>query len=202
MAVEAAIRHFERRSGDYDRLRNSKTLGWLRRDELKALRGMAPIGPRDLVLDAGCGDGDTLAWVASRKAVAIGIDAAFGMAATCRRRGFHVSVQDMEELGLRRRFDWVLCVGSLEFTADPQRAADGFGRVLRERGRLVLLFPRRSPLGSLYYVYHRMHGVRIHLFDRHEITGLLERAGFRRPTEWHDSALSTVCATETEAARR
>jgi SAM-dependent methyltransferase len=118
------------------------------------------------------------------------------MAAACRRRGFDVCVQDMENLGLKRRFDWVLCVGSLEFAADPQRAADGFGRVLRDGGRLVLLFPRRNPLGRLYSLYHRVHGVRVRLFDRVDVARLLVRAGFRRPAEWRDSLCSTVCTAE------
>jgi hypothetical protein len=80
MAVEAAVRHFERASVGYAGFRNAAALGWMRRREQEAFRSLAALRPVDLVLDAGCGDGETLCWIAARGAQGVGVDAAFGLA--------------------------------------------------------------------------------------------------------------------------
>jgi len=60
-------------------------------------------------------------------------------------------------------------------------------------GVLVLLFPRRGVLGSLYTVYHRTHGTRIHLFSPQEMSALLLQAGLTPPLRWRDCLMSSVC---------
>jgi SAM-dependent methyltransferase len=192
MAHDAAARHFERISSDYTKLRDTGLKGRIRRAEQRAVRDLARLEPGSLVLDAGCGDGETLAWIDSLGARPVGIDIAWGMASHCRSRGFDVSVQDMEQLGLRASFDWVLCIGSLEFTREPAGALAGFSAALRSGGRLVLLFPRRGWVGSLYAAYHRTHGVPIWLFSRREVSQLLENVGLE-VEEWRDCFLSSVC---------
>jgi SAM-dependent methyltransferase len=196
MAVRSAVRHFEAAAARYDALRNGGMLGTLRRRELAALRQLAPVRAGERVLDAGCGDGELLAWLAARGARAVGVDAARGMAAACRRRGLAVAVQDMEQLGVRPAFDWTLCIGSLEFAADPRRAVAELAATLRPGGRFVLLYPRREPLGLLYAAYHRLHGVRVTLFSRAEIGALFRAAGLSGPRGWRDCALSTLCVAE------
>ena len=193
MAVRGAARHFERAAGGYARFRNIGPLGLLRRQEQRALRELAPIEPGQRVLDAGCGDGETLAWLRSIGALSFGIDIASSMATTCRDRGFRVSRQDMEYLGVRPVFDWALCIGSLEFTEEPGRALAELAASLRADGKLVLLFPRRTWFGRLYAQYHRAHGVSIKLFTHAEISAYFRAAGIEEPTQWRDCALSTVC---------
>lgn len=191
MAREGAARHFEGVAGTYTELRGSWLNGVLRRQEQRAVRALAAIEPGAVVLDAGCGDGETLAWLGGLGARAFGFDLVEPMAAHCRRRGLEVCVQDMENPGFRPAFDWVLCIGSLEFTADPGRAIAGFASCLRRPGRLVLLFPRRGLLGRVYAAYHRSHGVDIWLFSRRDVERMLAAAGLR-PSAWRDCALSSV----------
>jgi SAM-dependent methyltransferase len=196
MAVGTAVRHFERASAGYANLRSSGLLGRLRRQEQEDFQALAPVAAGELVLDAGCGDGETLRWLRARGARAVGVDVAHGMASLCRRASFDVCVQDMERLGVRGVFDWVLCIGSLEFTAEPQRAVDGFAAALRAGGRLVLLYPRRGWLGLLYAAYHRTHGVPIRLFDHRGVLRLFSNAGLRALPGRRDAALSSVCVAE------
>jgi 2-polyprenyl-3-methyl-5-hydroxy-6-metoxy-1,4-benzoquinol methylase len=156
---------------------------------------IARVEPGASVLDAGCGDGEMLAWLAAVGARAVGIDGARSMASRCHRRGFRVCVQDMQHLGFRGGFDWVFCIGSLEFVPDPQTALQSFVHCLRPGGRLALLFPNRNWLGVLYAAYHRKHGVRIHLFSQERMTALLGAAGLAA-SGWQPCALSTACVAE------
>ncbi len=193
MAHPAAARHFARVAATYTDLRRSGVKGALRESEQRAVRELAPVARGERVLDAGCGDGEILAWLVARGARATGVDLVLPMARHCRSRGFEVCVQDMEHLAFRAAFDWVLCVGSLEFTRDPQRALNGFATSLRPGGRLLLLFPRRGGLGLVYAAYHRSHGVPIWLFSHDDITARLRAAGLE-VEDWRRCRLSSVCS--------
>jgi 2-polyprenyl-3-methyl-5-hydroxy-6-metoxy-1,4-benzoquinol methylase len=162
---------------------------------LRAVQAIAPVEAGSRVLDAGCGDGVVLAWLAASGALPVGIDVARSMVRHCRERGLIVALQSMERLGFRVPFDWVFCIGSLEFAADPQMALQGFAACLRRGGKLALLFPERNWLGLLYSAYHRSHGVRIHLFTRPEMTLLLRKSGLH-PRTWRRGKLSTACVAE------
>jgi SAM-dependent methyltransferase len=188
------VQHFSQAAAGYTRLRGTWPLGAVRRQEQQAVEALARIRPGDWVLDAGCGDGETLAWVQALGAHAVGVDCSFAMAAASRRRGHRVCVQDMDALGLRACFDWVLCVGALEFTADPARAVRNLAGCLRRGGHLLLLFPRRGVWGALYQAYHRRHGVPVRLFSRDDIRSLLSLTELRAGEPWRDCWLSTVVA--------
>ncbi len=189
----AAARHFEAAAAGYGRRRDAGLAGRLRRHEIRAVRDLAAVAPGDLVLDAGCGDGAALDWLAGARARAFGVDVALGMARACRRRGHRVAVQDLARPGLRCGFDWVLCIGALEFTADPAAAVAALAAVMRPGGRLLLLYPRPLPLGPLYALYHRRHGVAIKLFTPARVRALLTAAGLAAPTATRWSWLSSAC---------
>ena len=195
MVDPAVARHFSRAAAGYSRLRGAGPLRRMRSREHAAVQELADIAPGAVVLDAGCGDGVTLSWLRDRGARGLGIDLTMPMARLCASRGFLVIVQDLEQLGLRPIFDWVLCIGALEFVADPSRALKNLGACLAPHGTLVLLYPRKGPLGILYALYHRTHGARIHLFDDDDITALLSGAGLAPPIRRRDCTLSSVCTT-------
>jgi SAM-dependent methyltransferase len=191
-ASGSVVRHFDRRASGYARLRRSWPLRTLQIEEEQALRRLAEVEPGQRVLDVGCGAGFTLSWLRERGARAVGVDISIEMARVCLDGGHTVCVQDMVALGFRAAFDWVLCVGSLEFVPDPGRALRGFAECLRPGASLVLLFPRRGTLGTLYRLYHRAHGVRIRLFTSDEIARYCVAAGLREPTATIHCRLSSV----------
>jgi 2-polyprenyl-3-methyl-5-hydroxy-6-metoxy-1,4-benzoquinol methylase len=195
MVEPAVVRHFSRAAASYSRLRGAGPLSRMRSREQAAVQELVQVDPGATVLDAGCGDGATLEWLHERGALALGIDLTLPMARLCLSRGYSAVVQDLEDLGLRPVFDWILCIGALEFVPDPARALKNLAECLAPRGTLVLLYPRKGPLGTLYALYHRTHGARIHLFDSDEIISLLRGAGLAPPTERRDCALSSVCST-------
>jgi len=195
MVDPAVARHFADAASRYSRLRDSGPLGWVRSREQTAVEELARITPGTTALDAGCGDGATLEWLRERGAHAVGIDLTWPMARICAAREFSVAVQDIEEIGLRPVFDWVLCIGSLEFVPDPARALKNLAACLAPTGTLVLLYPRKGPLGTLYALYHRTHGTRIHLFNTDDITELFSAAGLEPPQSRRNCLLSSVCTT-------
>jgi SAM-dependent methyltransferase len=193
MTGSATARHFELAATRYGERRAAGPLGRLRAQETLAVRALAAVAPGDLVLDAGCGDGATLDWLAAAGCHAVGIDLAIGMTRACRRRGHRVAVQDFARPGLRGGFDHVLCVGALEFAADPGGALAALAALLRPGGRLILLYPHPLPLGPLYALYHRRHGVAIHLFSRARVGALLRGAGLVGPVGHRRGWLSSAC---------
>jgi len=195
MVDPAVARHFADAATRYSRLRGSGPLGWVRSREQTAVQDLANVEPGATVLDAGCGDGATLDWLRKRGAHAIGIDLTWPMARICAMRGLAVAVQDIEEIGLQPVFDWVLCIGSLEFVPSPARALQNLAACLAPTGTLVLLYPRKGPLGTLYALYHRTHGTRIHLFNTDDIAALFSGAGLELPRSRRDCLLSSVCAS-------
>jgi SAM-dependent methyltransferase len=193
MVDPAVARHFGRAAESYSRLRGSGPLNGMRNREQAAVRDLANVKQGNVALDAGCGDGATLDWLRTCGADAVGIDLTLPMARVCVERGFVVAVQDLEEIGLQPVFDWVLCVGALEFVPDPARAIRNLSACLAPNGTLVLLYPRKGPLGLLYALYHRTHGARIHLFNLDDITKLFADASLTPPLRRRDCALSSVC---------
>ena len=195
----AAARHFSQVADAYGALRDRWPLGAVRAAEQRAVRTLVRVAAGDRVLDAGCGDGATLAWLRACGTRPVGVDLVWAMARRARDSGVPVAVQDFEALGLRPVFDWTLCIGALEFAADPVRALRELGRCVRAGGRLGLLFPRRTACSRLYAAYHRRHGVGIRLFSKREMAGHLAAAGWVPEEPWHDCLLSTVCVARRRA---
>lgn len=195
----AAARHFTHVAGAYGALRGRWPLGAVRAREQRAVRELVRVVPGDRVLDAGCGDGEILAWLRGCGARPIGVDLVWAMARLARRCGAPVAVQDLEALGVRPVFDWALCIGALEFAADPVRALRQLAGSVRADGRVGLLFPRRTALTQLYAAYHRRHGVPIRLFSRDEMAAHLAAAGLVPEPRWQNCLLSTVCVARRPA---
>jgi SAM-dependent methyltransferase len=195
----AAARHFAGVAGAYGALRGRWPLGALRAREQAAVRALMRVAPGERVLDAGCGDGEILAWLRACGARPVGVDLVWPMARLASGRGTPVAVQDLEALGVRPVFDWALCIGAIEFAADPRRAVGQLAASVRGGGRVGLLFPRRGAMTRLYAAYHRRHGVPIRVFSRDEMAGHLAAAGLVPEADWRDCLLSTVCVARRPA---
>lgn len=195
MVDPAVARHFSRSAASYTRLRRAGPLRRVRSREQAALHAIANVEAGSTALDAGCGDGATLEWLQSRGARAVGVDLTLPMAKTCADTGYAVAVQDIEALGLRPVFDWVFCIGALEFVPDPAGALKSLAECLAPAGTLVLLYPRKGPWGLLYTLYHRTHATRITLYSNDEVAALFAGARLGPPQGRRDCLLSSVCTT-------
>jgi SAM-dependent methyltransferase len=198
-ARRRVARHYARAARRYSARRDRGPAGWVRRREQAAVFDVLSAGAGEWVLDVGCGDGAVAGGLVRRGVHTVSVDLALPMAILARRRGAHAVVADMAAPPVRRVFDWVACVGALEFAPRPDLVLGELARCLRPGGRLVLLFPRRNWLGWALRVYHAGRGLRIRLWSRRQLERWLAAAGFAPATGWRRCAAAWVCRTELAA---
>lgn len=107
---------------------------WIRPVPIEAFRGKQ-------VLDAGCGGGQHMRFVAPYAAEVLGVDLSCAEIAAERCAGFdniHVQAADVTSMDLGRRFDIVYSIGVLHHTDDPRAAFENLARHVKVGGRLIV----------------------------------------------------------------
>jgi hypothetical protein len=74
-------------------------------------------------------------------------------------------VKDIEALSFGRTYDRVVCVGVLDFVADPAHCFARLATHVQSGGWLVVLAPRRGLPGLYYRIAQRLRGIRVQAFD-------------------------------------
>lgn len=156
-------------------------------EEHRIARLLLALAPGDGVLDVACGPGNFtrgFARTVGADGLAVGIDASATMLARGARDTPAEDVayvrSDAVHLPFRdASFDAVCCFAALHLFAAPEVALDHMTRVLTPGGRIALLVScrTRSTAGrALDGVMGARAGIR--MFERDEVTGLLEERGF------------------------
>jgi 2-polyprenyl-3-methyl-5-hydroxy-6-metoxy-1,4-benzoquinol methylase len=171
---------------------SSGILGFTRRKERKSVLRMLSPKSGDLILDAGCGSGFYSIPMKELGANVLGIDVSAGMAAAARACGVDAIAADLASMSLRAKFDKILCAGVLEFCEDPMGIVENLCSHLKEDGHLVLLAPKRSPLGILYKLYHLSHGLKVNLFSMEDVENIIEEAGLKAISKEEPTWMSLV----------
>ena len=160
--------------------------------------------PGTQVLDAGCGTGEALLWLAEAAApdgrvVGIDLSAAHIAAARARvRAGIEVVQGDLRDLALpHASFDLIWCVNTINHLHDPLATVKGLVSLLRPAGRIAL--GQSSLLPDMYFAWdarleritneavRRYYRERYRLDERdltavRAIAGLLRRGGLQNVT--------------------
>jgi ubiquinone/menaquinone biosynthesis C-methylase UbiE len=135
-----ARRTFDRWAGSYERDPFSRVIARLQRDALEALE----LGPRDRLLDVGCGTGAAVRAAAEIVDRAVGVDLSPKMLTQARERAAGLTAVefvegDSENLPFGEgEFTAVLCTTSLHHYPRPEAAAREMARVLTPGGRVVI----------------------------------------------------------------
>ena len=155
-------------------------MGWLERRDLRALEALLDAAPGQSLLDVGAGLG-----VQARmfQRAGLRVTAVENVPARVELLGPHVGealLGDVDHLDLGRRFDRVICIGVLDYTADRARAVHNLARHVAPGGRLVIEVPRRS-LGGLVYraAYRLLHHIDVNLFTIAELDEVAKLSGLR-----------------------
>jgi SAM-dependent methyltransferase len=167
--------------------------------ELRAAIDSLWLEPGTRVLDAGCGTGETLGWLAAAVApggLAVGIDLSTSHLAEARARlpaGTPLLQADLMQAPVARAsFDLVWSVNTVHHLPDPAAGVRSLAALVRPRGRLVLGLS--SLLPDMYFAWdarlERVTKEAVHAYYRdhygvseHELTavrglvGLLQGAG-------------------------
>lgn len=118
----------------------------LERASGERLLEMLAIGPRDFVLDLGCGPGHLTRRIRTRtNGTLVGVDASAGMVAQARWHahgtGITFLLRVAEELNFDRDFNIIFCNSALHWFANPSRVVDSCYRALRRGGWLGIQTP-------------------------------------------------------------
>jgi trans-aconitate methyltransferase len=108
--------------------------------------------PGERVLDLGCGTGDHVALLRSRRVVADGVDASAEMIARAvdKYPDFpYFAVADARELTAEASYDAVFSNAVLHWVPEPERVAASVARALRPGGRFVAEFGGAGNVGTI-----------------------------------------------------
>ncbi len=193
----AVTAYFDERAPNYRAATGHGPWAWLRRREAEAVLALAGEMSGLSALDLGCGAGfytDLLVARGARPVVAV--DASQSMLAEITDPRISTMMGDAATVVLDRRFDRILLAGMLEFVADAAAVLVNARRHLADGGRIVVLLPPDTAASRFYRLFHRSHGVDIHLFDPPGIEALAATAGLRQTARRSVWPLALVCALE------
>ncbi|MEO5373182.1 MAG: methyltransferase domain-containing protein [Alphaproteobacteria bacterium] len=139
---------FSRLAPDYERA------SFLERASGERLLDMLAVGPKDVVLDLGCGPGHLTRSIRGRtNGRLVGVDASAGMVAQARwnTRGLGITYQVClaEDLDFDRTFNLIFCNSTLQWLTSPYRAVENCFRALRRGGWLGVQAPATAHWCSL-----------------------------------------------------
>ncbi len=193
--------------------REERLRAWMTRRFLRFLTLLPQADLRDRhLLDAGCNDGKLFDWFEARGARSVtGCDlclpalrrVASGRPGALRRRGFsgggRVVQGDLSRLPFAdHSFDTVLCFGTWHHIPDRPAMLQGFLRVLRPGGVLVIADPNEEHLlrGAVDRLGQRVGGLieEEHPASPHLTLDLLRQAGFEPDPPRYYNALSEIGA--------
>lgn len=169
--------------------------GELLRYRLGLLREAARLGPEDVVLEIGCGNGLHLLALAGEMRRGIGVDLSPAMIEAARRRAAGIPGGDRVAFAAGpaetldavedAAVDVVLCVGSLEHMLDRAAVFRNIYRVLKPGGRLACLTLNGGALWYRWVAPACRIETRQLVTDRYlrraELAGLARDAGFGEP---------------------
>jgi 2-polyprenyl-3-methyl-5-hydroxy-6-metoxy-1,4-benzoquinol methylase len=165
---------------------------WVRPREVRAVVETIDAQPGDRILDVGCGSGTYARLLAKGGLRVVAVDSSARMVDATRPLVEEALVADIETLALGRRFDRVICLGVLDFVAEPARCLANLANHVNEGGRLIVLVPRRGLAGLYYRVAKLLAGIRVHGFDVRSLDEVMRALGFVREAFRHPLLNSLV----------
>lgn len=174
------VGYFDKAAANYESASSSWPWSWLRKREAAGIFTLLGDVSGKTVLELGTGAGYYTRRLLKHGVLrVVAVDASENMVAALGRDSkIEAVLSDAETLNLSERFSYILCAGLLEFVTNPESVLVTAKQHADEDSKLVLLVPRVNFWGSLYWLFHRTHGMRIHLFRANELKVLAEKTGW------------------------
>jgi SAM-dependent methyltransferase len=175
--------YFSTQAADYQRKSTRFPWTWTRAREARAVISLVGECAGLDVLELGAGAG-----FYSRELIRAGarhvwaVDLSPAMLAGLPPGPVTAFVGDAATIRMGRSFPLMLSSGMLEFVADPAAVLANAARHAESGTRFVVLAPRRSLLSRGYRLFHRLHGMKIHLFRQEWFERVAPLHGWRVST--------------------
>jgi SAM-dependent methyltransferase len=181
--VQAADRvgeYFSGRASDYQARSTRFPWAWIRSRELTAVQSLVGDVAGVDVLELGAGAGFYVRDLMRRGARQIwAVDISGAMLATLPAGPVTPILGDAATIRLGRRFPVLLSTGMIEFVHNPAAVLANAAHHAEAGARFVILAPQENVFGYLYRLFHRAHGIGIHLFDRAWFETMAPPSGWR-----------------------
>lgn len=153
---------------------------WVRPREIRIVMAVIDARPGETILDVGCGSGTYAKLLAANGHLITAVDACAAMVEAVRPVVFSAQVAEIETLALLQQYDLVLCLGVLDFVADPASCLRRLARHAKKQGKVIALVPRRGPRGWYYTIAKLLRGIRVNTFDLDSLDALARTCGLVR----------------------
>ena len=170
--------YFASEARGYDTRLRSGMLGILREAERRTVIYLLSPKKGEQILDIPCGSGYYADFLKKAGAEIYGIDISAEMITVFQEKKYHGQTGDMKSFSLARQFDKVLSAGGFEFCLDQEKIIKNLLAHTKEKGEIVVLFPRKSLFGQMYKLYHLLfHKTKIMLFSEEQIASWFQING-------------------------
>jgi 2-polyprenyl-3-methyl-5-hydroxy-6-metoxy-1,4-benzoquinol methylase len=172
-------RHYGKWADSYGDPANDGWFSHVRAREIRIVNQALALRGGESILDAGAGPGIYAVALKQRGHQVWAADFAPEMVAKLEGRVDRALLADVQTLDLGRRFDRILCLGVMEYVADPLTTLRRLADHLAPRGRLIVLVPRQGIGGWFYQREKKKHGLAVRLYSSHTLGHLATQAGLR-----------------------
>lgn len=170
---------FDKRAHNYNANSKQWPWSWQRRREATLMTSFMGKVAGYYVLDLGCGAGFYTHLLLSLGAQHLtSVDISSAMVSQLPTTNVTGIIGDAATVHLNKKFDLILCAGMLEFGPDPIKVLENARQHAAHRGVMVILSPIAGFWGTLYRLYHRSHGLKIHLFRPSQLKAMAENSGW------------------------
>ena len=170
--------YFDGQAGNYQSRSRKGFWGLLRQKEMVAvLKALQPFSGMTC-LELGCGSGYYTSMLARTKpSRLIAVDLSHKMLSSLNIPRVLKVRADIQNFQVKIPFQRIVCAGALEFLSDPASFFCNLRHALAPEGYLILLAPKKSLTGRIYQLFHWSHGIQIRLFDKSDLTNVIEKSG-------------------------
>lgn len=174
------IVHFNKKAATYQSFWQQWPFSALRKSESKAISFLLGDLSGKHIAEFGCGSGYYTRLLIQKDAAHISaIDLSQDMLNYLPSGKITPILGDASILQLQKKFPIILSAGMLEFTKEPAMVLKNIATHANAKTELILLIPINNLFGNLYKLFHKSHGINIHLFELQQFQTMASQANWQ-----------------------
>jgi SAM-dependent methyltransferase len=190
-------RYFKKRAYRY--LDKSHRVPWkyFRHKEREAIARLLDAKVKTSLVDLGSGAGYYSLFFKEKYYLDVfAIDSSSAMIKELKNNGIASYLGSIENLELKRTFDNAIAAGVLEFVESPTKCFESMSRLLKLKGRLVIMVPPPNVFGWIYKKVHQFFGCFVIIRSLEEYEKIAEQYGFKKINQHNPTIISRVICFE------